>query len=284
MEYCNLIALLQYSTTPLLHHSIFSMPLEALKSEWDITRPKRVALSFVTGDGDESTLKPGRNVLLLHGWHSTERQMSWWQSTLASRPEARGYRIWNATYDTHWKSFRRTARLLLREMHAQSTLNGIDWSNTILIGYSMGGIVARQMVAYGFDCRALIALCSPHEGALGWAALRFALAGDVGASSLAGYNRVLHALNSHPRDRAFRNRYDCYAITYRDPRGEHAHDGVVSQSSALGESLGEVAHRQTIVREYEEKPFPFTRPHLGGMNPDVMQPALNRVVPMLAGS
>lgn len=265
----------------MLFQSTF-MPLNLLKSEWEITRPKRVALSFVAGGGDQSTLTAGRNVLLLHGWHSTEQQMSKWQSTLAAMPEARGYRIWRATYDTHWKSFRRTARQLMRAMHTQSTSSGVDWSDTVLIGYSMGGIVARQMVAYGFDCRRLIALCSPHEGALGWAALRFALAGDVGASSLAGYNRALHVLNAHPRDRAHRDRYEYYAITYLDSHGEHAHDGVVSESSALGESLGAVAHRQTVVRSYDERPFPFTRPHLGGMNPDVMRPALERVARILS--
>ncbi|MDF2441744.1 MAG: Palmitoyl protein thioesterase [Abditibacteriota bacterium] len=207
--------------------------------------------------------------------------MSRWQSALATRPEARGYRIWRATYDTHWKSFRRSARQLMREMRVQSTLNGIDWSDTVLIGYSMGGIVARQMVAYGFGCRALFALCSPHEGALGWMALRFALAGDVGAGSLTSYNRALHLLNSHPRDCAHRDRYEYYAITYRDPRGEHAHDGVVSQDSALGEGLGPLGYRQTLVRHYAERPFPFTRPHLGGMNPDVMRPALERLAQLL---
>jgi pimeloyl-ACP methyl ester carboxylesterase len=251
-------------------------PWELLRREWEITQPKPVRLLFVAGP--QSTLA-AKNLILLHGWHSTERQMTRWQSTLAASPEAHGWRIWRATYDTHWKSFRRSARLLMREMNRQN----IDWSHTILVGYSMGGIVARQMVAYGFPCRHLVAIGSPHEGALSWVALRFALAGDIGAVSLTDYNSALRTLNAHPRDRAHRNRYHFFGITHSIKDKFYEHDGLISRDSAWGISLGNVATRHETKLSLARRPLLFTEPHLAGMNPDLMPAVVAHCRSLMAG-
>jgi pimeloyl-ACP methyl ester carboxylesterase len=242
--------------------------LDSLRREWEIIRPKSVSLSSLDV-GPQSTLTP-KNLILLHGWHSTNRQMNRWQSALAACPQAQGWRIWRPTYDTHWKSFQRSARLVMRELERQN----VDWSHTIILGYSMGGIVARQMVAYGFPCRHLIAIGSPHHGALSWRVLHLALAGDVGAVSLTNYNRALRLLNAHPRDYEHRNRFHFYAITHSTGPKNYDHDGLISLDSAWGNELGEVATRDSVHLHYEKRPLLFTDPHLWGMNPDTLPSAV----------
>ena len=229
---------------------------------WDVGRPRRPII-----EAHQSTLaRPEgaiRHCVLLHGWHSTERQMRAWQRALQELPEAEGVHFWRVSYDTHWKSFQRSARQVMQELRRRDS----DWSDTLLIGYSMGGIVARQMVAYGFPCQSLIALCSPHNGAMAWSPLRFPLAGDPGAGTLVSWSPKLRALNNNPRDRAHRSRYHFRAITFSDRRGFHDNDGIVGRPSAMAEALGPVASRAITHFHYQQKPEFFTDPHMGGMSP-----------------
>jgi hypothetical protein len=57
-------------------------------------------------------------------------------------------------------------------------------------------------------------------------------------------------LNSDPVDRAHRDRYHLFAITYDDRVGHHEHDGIIQARSALGENLGPVAQRTRIHLRY----------------------------------
>jgi len=233
---------------------------------WQVGRPRRVSI-----EAHQSTLGPEnarpagaiRHCVLLHGWHSTERQMRAWHNALQELPEAKGVHFWRVTYDTHWKSFRRSALQVAHELRRLDS----DWSGTLLMGYSMGGIVARQMVAYGFPCRKLIALCSPHHGAMTWSPLRFPLVGDPGAATLTSWSPALRDLNGNRRDIAHRPNYHLRAITFSDRRGAHDNDGIIARHSALGEELGEVASRATSHFNYERRPDFFTDPHMGGMHP-----------------
>jgi hypothetical protein len=60
----------------------------------------------------------------------------------------------------------------------------------------------------------------------------------------------LAQLNGNETDRAHRNRYHFFAITYRDALGSHDHDGIITAPSALGLGLGPVAQRQRIHLRY----------------------------------
>lgn len=240
---------------------------EVLKREWEITRAKPHSFTI---DPPRRPTTVEKHCILLHGFHSTGWQMTGWRNALLQSPEADEWTLWNLTYDTHWRSFRRVARHLRADLNRRSH----DWTNTIFIGYSMGGVLARQIVAYDFPCRALISLCSPHEGAFG-PLDRMA--------SLFGWQREIHVLNANRRDQSMRSRYHCFAVEYDDERGHHTHDGLVTRTSALGEHLGSMAHRETIRLNYAPRPRFSMEPHLAGMYPNTMQPALDYCKQLLTG-
>ncbi len=234
---------------------------------WRVARPHHVEL-FRTGTGPH-------HVVLMHGWHSTERQMRAWERALQG--DNNHCTFWRVTYDTHWKSFQRSARRIIKALRKEGVRDG----DVTLIGYSMGGIIARQMVAYGFKCKNLITLCSPHHGALGWSAMRIPLLLDPGATTLMQHSRTLKQLNTNKRDREMREKYHFLALTYRDGRGEHAHDGVVARDSALGAKLGEVGSRTHLEINYHERNAFFTDPHILGMSPEATAPMRERIAQLL---
>ena len=235
-----------------------------------VARPR--AVSF-----ERTGTSKNRHLILLHGWHSTEAQMRRWHQVLAAADGDRS--VWRLTYDTHWKSFSRSARQVMAALKRQS----VEWEDVVIVGYSMGGIVARQMVAYGFPARSVVTLCSPHHGALAWSPLRFPILSDVGATTLTQWSRSLRRLNAHPRDRAARERMHLMSITYRDKRGEHSHDGIVGRDSAEGAGLGEVASRTRMRFDYGKRPF-FTDPHMLGMSPAAVPAMQTRIEELLRAS
>lgn len=235
---------------------------------WRVGRPHHVEL-FSDGRGPH-------HVVLMHGWHSTERQMRDWERAL-QRDCGENCTFWRVTYDTHWKGFQRSARRIIKALRRE----GVNDGEVTLIGYSMGGIIARQMVAYGFECKNLVALCSPHQGAMGWSPLRVPLLLDPGAATLTQYSRTLKQLNTNKRDRAMRERYHFLALTYRDKRGEHAHDGIVGRDSALGTRLGEIGSRTHVEINYHERNAFFTDPHMLGMSPAALPLMRERIVQLL---
>lgn len=233
-----------------------------------VTRPRQVSF-------DRTGTSKSRHVILLHGWHSTGIQMRAWHNALRDVDGDRS--VWRLTYDTHWKSFSRSARQVMATLKAQR----VDWDDVVLIGYSMGGIVARQMIAYGFPARSLVTLCSPHHGALAWSPLRFPIMTDPGAGTLTQWSPSLQRLNENPRDRAARHKYHLMAITYRDKRGDHDHDGIVGRASADGVELGDVASRTRLRFDYGRRAF-FTDPHMLGMSPAAVPTMTERIKDLLA--
>ena len=208
--------------------------------------------------------EPGEwEIVLLHGWHSLYGPMMKLERALRERfPTAR---IWRVSYDSHWKVFPRSAH----EVSARLRAAGVRPERTFLVGYSMGGVVARSMVAQGFDAHAVVCLCSPHLGP----ALHIPF-GDVGSLSLyysAGY---LKDLNRAPRDIARRGDYFFQSITFRDKTGECRHDRIVSQRSASGRGLVGIVHRANTHVVFEGiAPGPL--PHLQGMNPEQVPEAFD---------
>lgn len=231
----------------------------------DLMRVRRASVSTIDAAGDWE-------IALLHGWHSLYSPMMKLENALRERIP--GARLWRVSYDSHWKPFPRSAR----EISARLRAAGAKPERTLLVGYSMGGVVARSMVAQGFDARAVICLCSPHLGP----ALHINFA-DVGSYSLAYSAPYLRRLNRAPRDIARRDDYFFQSITFRDATGECRHDRIVSQRSASGQGLVGITHRANTHLEYEGV-APGPLPHVQGMNPSCVSKALDFAVERLGNS
>lgn len=220
----------------------------------------------------------GKHCILIHGWASDARAMRHVRDELRQLPAAEDWRFWDVSYDTTWTPFPDNARAVIAELKTREH----DFERTILIGYSMGGLVARQMVAEGFPCEALVTLCTPHHGPVRWVPVP-----TRGPRSLAKWSRFTRALNRNPRDVSARSKYHFFAVTFRDRFGFHRNDGMVSQSSALGLELGEVASRQTMQLKYSvpvAAMMPFD-PHWRAMFPRYIQPAIQHIGELMkAGS
>ena len=241
-------ASVQFSPSALWERAFAYNPLaDTLRGNVDLMRVRRASISTVDARGDWE-------IALLHGWHSLYSPMRHLENELRARiPTAR---LWRVSYDSHWKPFPQSAR----EVSARLRAAGADPARTILVGYSMGGVVARSMVAQGFDARAVVCLCSPHLGP----ALHIPF-GDVGSLSLQMAAGYLPQLNADPRDRARRNDYFFQSVTFRDALGEYRHDRIVSARSASGQGLGVPNRANTHLTFQGIAPGPL--PHLGGMNP-----------------
>lgn len=222
-------------------------------------------VSFRLQEPREATDSP-RHCILLHGWNSPCSYMDELQNALQNLSSAQQWHFWQVEYPTHLWSFERGAKEIMRVL--KETCH--DFTNTIFIGYSMGGIVARRMVADGFPCQSLISICSPHQGLARWI-----MPHSPGTWSLSRWSQSLRQLNNNQRDKDLRSRYHFYAITYHDRFGYHPHDGIVTQNSALGKNLASVATRQTIALDYEQK-LGGSEPHLRGMNPRYLEPLLDK--------
>jgi pimeloyl-ACP methyl ester carboxylesterase len=208
--------------------------------------------------------------ILVHGWASDARAMRHLRKALRELPQAARWRFWDVTYDTSWTAFPDSARQIVNQLQAREH----DFALTILIGYSMGGLVARQMVAEGFPVSNLVTLCTPHHGPARWVPMPLR-----GPRSLAQWSHFARKLNANPRDVAARRHYHFFAVTYRDLFGVHRSDGMVSLRSALGLRLGEVASRHTMQLKYKTPisvMMPFD-PHWRAMFPQYIQPAIAHI-------
>lgn len=184
------------------------------------------------------------------------------------------WNFWDISYDTTWQSFPESARQIIAALEK----TGHDFSRTIIIGYSMGGLVARQLVAEGFPCSQLVTICTPHHGPVWWMPVP-----TRGPRSLANWSRHAKTLDRNPRDAAHRDRYHFFAITYRDTFGIHHHDGMVTQSSALGCRLAGIKTRRTLKLKYS---VPISAlipidPHWRGMFPQYISPALDHIAELM---
>lgn len=226
-----------------------------LASNYDLLRVKNARIE---------TIDPKREVeiVLMHGWHSLYAPMIRLENVLRERiPHAR---LWRTTYDSHWKTFAQSARQINGLLKKEKVVPG----DTLLIGYSMGGVVCRSMVDNGFAARGVMSLCSPHLGAAPWMP-----AGDVGSWSIAPWSSRLRRLNRSPRDQARREDYFFQAITFTDLTGYCRHDRIVAQRSALAYGLKGEMTRNTTSLDYKGLANDC-QPHIQGMNPDCLGEAL----------
>ena len=210
------------------------------------------------------TIDPKRDVeiVLMHGWHSLYTPMIVLEN--AFRELIPNARLWRVTYDSHWKTFGQSALQISDLLREQN----VEPQNTLLIGYSMGGVVCRSMVAQGFEARGVLSLCSPHLGAAPWMP-----AGDVGSLSIAPWSRKLARLNTDKRDVKRRDDYFFQAIAFTDSSGYCRHDRIVAQRSALGYGLKGDFQTHTTKLHYQGV-APNCQPHIQGMNPQRLDVAM----------
>lgn len=201
--------------------------------------------------------KSDLNFVLLHGWHSLYDPMVYLENALRQLPGGNKVRFWRVTYDTHWRPFTQTSREIIRALRQRK----VQPENAILLGFSMGGIVARGMIANGFEAHHVFCLCSPHYGPGRWMP-----SGDIGSTSIAPWSRRLLRLNSNPRDTMRRRDYSFYGISFDDTLGHHSHDRVVPLHSALGTGLENVGFRHEIKLRYRGIASGCD-PHVQGMLP-----------------
>lgn len=198
-----------------------------------------------------------KSCILLHGWNSEAVSMHRLRDALYSLPEATGWDFISLSYESNSKSFKENAKGISKSL---IDLN-LDLETTILIGYSTGGLIARQMIAEGFPCQALITICTPHEGILPWVTTP-----DITSMSLHMFSEDLAALNQNNRDINSRHTYYLFGIYSKDFSGIHYDDGIVELDSALGMNVFEnVAFRQSIRLDYDF--MAGANPHIKGIDP-----------------
>lgn len=222
------------------------------------------------------TIDPPRplNFVLIHGWHSLYGPLLPLENRLRQLPGADGVRFFRVTYDTHWKPFTQSARDIIAQLRGQ----GARPENTILFGYSMGGLVCRALVADGFTARYVFCSASPHLGPAPWMP-----SGDIGSLSIAPWSARLTRLNANARDRAHRGNYMFVGFDFRDRTGYQGHDRIVTLRSALGEGVEGVGTHHTVSLRYQGL-APGCDPHLRGMDPDYLGPVLEQAERLFAAA
>lgn len=217
-----------------------------------------------------------RHLMLLHGWGSEPSAMQrWFDAIKASGAFADRY-VWNLHYD-YRKPFQVGAAALIQGLQNQAQA-GHRFNNVLLLGYSMGGVVARQMVTQGFPVTRLVSVCSPQQGLMYG---DFFPPADDGVVSIKENSDALRALNGDPREASLRNRYLFIAVQYEHKNllGQTSFqddDTVVNGSSARGDALGPYVRRHNVRLAYEGGvAVRIGEPHQEGMDPALFGPALD---------
>lgn len=173
-------------------------------------------------------------IVLLHGWDMDKNYDPgvWFRpfvEKIRQQFEPRGYIVFAPTYNTH-ESFVWAAKNLYQILvHSQWPMDNVH-----IFGYSMGGLVARQMVVEGLNPRNLVTYCTPNMGTAAWIS-NTALFNN-GAMSMAAWSEDLKRLNSHPRDHANRGRYQMIGLSYyadNQKTQRHDNDAIVEVTSAI---------------------------------------------------
>ncbi|MBL7002403.1 MAG: hypothetical protein ISR69_00065 [Gammaproteobacteria bacterium] len=199
-----------------------------------------------------------KHIIILHGWNSGANDMNKMIDALLQIPNVNNYYVWSFSYET-WRTGFDKAAILLENKIDQLPLH---FNNTIFFTYSMGGLIARQLIANGMQCTALITICTPHDGILPNIPL---LPWDKGEKSMLKDSPQLIALKNHPRDISLRNVFYCFGFGYINNEGVRVcDDKIVSLPSALANNLKGIRYSLPL---YVRDRGTLDLHHLKGMDP-----------------
>lgn len=235
-----------------------------------VLRPRKASLQHIAAAHNP----PQKHCILLHGWGARGQDMQSWADALAATPAGQSTHFWIPTYDTSWRNFAQSAREIKVLLESQP----FDFSRTLIMGYSMGGLVARELARAGFPFQQLVTLCSPHQGAAPWIPIWWRRTPTLKANS-----KLINNLNSSNGDAMHRSKYHFWGLTYRDPGGQHHHDGIVEIASALGQKLGDLPTRQTYSINIKNPiaGLNLSTPHVCALYPQRVPEALGNMVKLL---
>ena len=217
----------------------------------------------------------GRLAILLHGFAPIGRQPFTLEQSARGefadyqlffdriRERLPGYSVVAPVYDTH-ASFVAAAAALGPIFKGWA--DRFDLSRTIIVAYSMGGLVARQLVADGLPFARLYTTCTPHYGILPYLfavnPVAYFIVSNAGASSMAPYSVDLARLNA--TDVALRSRYHVHGVNYTDLQLFHNDDTITDCNGATMVGSPVAARSAThigLLSTIEGLPF---QPHLRG--------------------
>ena len=123
-----------------------------------VARPRRPSLQHHPAAISDSQ----KHCILLHGWGATGHDMRYWAEALAATEAGQTIHFWLPTYDTAWRTFPQSAR----DIKVLLERTPFNFNRTLIIGYSMGGLVARAYLCkHGIQNVAkVITLGTPHHG------------------------------------------------------------------------------------------------------------------------
>jgi pimeloyl-ACP methyl ester carboxylesterase len=251
-----------------------------------------------------------KNLILIHGLmgdHSFGKgddHMAALYEYLEADGAISDYTVWTLKYDTIFCPFDLSGRWLAEDLN---TLTDYDFSNSIIVGFSMGGLIARTMLCNNFNFKYLITIDTPHHGPtpqLNWLGIpllqtiigaRLGIWGTFliqGIPSLAMGSCSQLAILSNELDIAKRKTsYACYGIDYRNDAQSNFDGGdwVVSNHSQMGLLLGDVRWRYTWKKTYcEPGEVPdykgIGKPHSVASKPELCQEAIKLLTLLLEGN
>ncbi|MDX8381370.1 MAG: hypothetical protein R8M14_04590 [Ghiorsea sp.] len=233
-----------------------------------------------------------KHCIFLHGWDQKQNvpfldsvvppilQLKPFEDYLMPTMKRHGWTSHRIVYPSQL-TFPEAAQKLTDYFEKLSRQHKLNFHNTVLIGYSTGGLVARVMSAYfNFPCTRLLTLASPHLGVRNLV-LPFSFIPSVNA--MLPNSVSLNLINGNAKDRQLRLRHDYFGITFRGHLGnEHSNDGLVDFNSATAYGLQNVQNRVRIDIPKREGNIDELVHNTEALNPKYVSPFLNQCKHTLA--
>ncbi|WP_415921186.1 esterase/lipase family protein [Tateyamaria sp. SN6-1] len=227
-------------------------------------------------DTDLTSQGSGKLAILLHGFNPFGRHpftqdeanagryadYQLFFDKLKQRLAKQGYTSVVASYDT-FETFKDGGKKLARIFKGWTNY---DLSKTIIVAYSMGGLVARQMVLEGMPFARLYTTCTPHGGTMPYLMNnvfgQYYFNFNRGSASMGPGSRDIRTLNRS--DQHLHHKYYCHGVNFTDFRLFQNNDTITDcdRATMVG---SRIAYRWAthIGLLSTVDPMPF-QPHLRG--------------------